>query len=58
MKSPTKPRKGQTWVSDFGRERITLTRVGKRNVYFHTATGTGWMLRSRLVEKWGCLRQS
>lgn len=46
------PRKGQTWATDFGREVIKLTGVTKRNVYYQTPTGAGWMLRSRLLQEW------
>lgn len=53
MSSKATPRAGQKWATNFGKEVIKLTRVGKRNVYFQTATESGWMLRSHLVENWG-----
>ncbi|MBK8037663.1 MAG: hypothetical protein IPK22_11080 [Verrucomicrobiaceae bacterium] len=53
MSNKATPRQGQKWATNFGKEVIKLTRVGTRNVYFQTDTGSGFMLRSRLVQEWG-----
>ncbi len=53
MSSKATPRPGQKWATNFGKEVIKLTRVGKRNVYFQTDTGSGCMQRSYLLENWG-----
>lgn len=47
----TKPKKGQTWVGDFGPfSTLTLTRVSESFVYFHNAFSCG-ILRRDFFEK-------
>lgn len=47
-----KPKKGQTWVGDFGRDAVKLTNVNVKNVFFTTKTGVGFMERKYFEQRY------